>query len=62
MGFQEADTKACKAIGQSRYQIAHEAGDSIVTTVLMGVFGELLGIDYQSKIDEHAEKLRKEVR
>lgn len=37
-------------------QIYHLAGDSIVTTCLMGIFGEMLGIDYQTKIKEYVEK------
>lgn len=43
---------------QSKANIYHQAGDSIVTTVLMGIFGELLGIpDYQAKIEAYADKL-----
>lgn len=38
--------------GQASSSLYHLAGDSIVTTCLMGIFGELLGIDYESKIDE----------
>lgn len=58
MGFEEKDTDACKAAGQSKANIYHQAGDSIVTTVLMGIFGELLGIpDYQAKIEAYADKL-----
>lgn len=61
MGFEKKDADACRAIGQSKSQMYHQAGDSIVTTVLMGIFGEMLGIDYEAKIEEHAEKLRQEV-
>ena len=35
----------------------HLAGDSIVTSCLMAIFGELLQIDYNKKIDELTEKL-----
>lgn len=35
----------------------HLAGDSIVTACLMAIFGELLQIDYNKKIDELTEKL-----
>ena len=37
---------------QSDSSLYHLAGDSIVTTCLMAIFGELLGIDWQSKISE----------
>ena len=58
MGFEEKDAKACKAVGQSKANIYHQAGDSIVTTVLMGIFGELLEVpDYQAKIEAYADKL-----
>lgn len=49
MGVKDEDSKKIK---QSDASIYHLAGDSIVTTCLMGIFGELLGIDYQSKIRE----------
>lgn len=39
----------------SRY---HLAGDSIVTTCLMAIFGELLSVDYQTKINELVEELK----
>ena len=61
MGFEEKDEKACKEAGQSRANLYHQAGDSIVTTVLMGLFGELLGIPYEDKIREYADKLHEEV-
>lgn len=60
MGFEEKDTIACKNAGQSKSNIYHQAGDSIVTTVLCGIFGELFGIDYVSAIEGYAEKLHKE--
>lgn len=41
--------------GSSQY---HLAGDSIVTTCLMAIFGELLSIDYNTKINELTEELR----
>jgi site-specific DNA-cytosine methylase len=61
MGFEEEDEAACKAVGQSKANIYHQAGDSIVTTVLMGIFGELLGMDYKAKIEAYADKLHGEV-
>ena len=61
MGFEASDIEACRSIGQSKSQIYHQAGDSIVTTVLMGIFGELMGVDYETAIEDYAEKLHKEV-
>ena len=61
MGFQQADLKACMEVGQSDTNICHQAGDSIVTTVLMALFGELLDIDYKKAIQEYVEELHGEV-
>ena len=60
MGFEEKDTEACKAAGQSKSNIYHQAGDSIVTTVLCGIFGTLLGLDYEKAIENHSDKLHNE--
>ena len=60
MGFEEKDTLACKEKGLSKANIYHQSGDSICVTVLVGIFGELLGIDYQSKIQDHCDKLHEE--
>lgn len=60
MGFEEKDTEACKAVGQSKANIYHQAGDSIVTTVLVGIFGTLLGLDYEKAIEKHSDKLHNE--
>ena len=61
MGFEEKDTKACEEAGLSRANIYHQSGDSIVVPVLMGIFGELLGIDYEKKIEDYTNSLSKEV-
>lgn len=61
MGFEKKDTEACKAAGQSASNIYHQAGDSIVVTVLMGIFGELIGADYGKAIEGYADGLHKEV-
>lgn len=37
---------------QTSGKLYHLAGDSIVTTVLMGIFGTMLNIDYNKKISE----------
>lgn len=60
MGFEEKDTQACMDNGQSKTNIYHQAGDSIVTTVLVGIFGELLGYDYEKAIDDYADRLHAE--
>lgn len=44
----------------SNSQLYKQAGNSIVTTVLMAIFGKLLGIDYETKIEELVEKLKDE--
>ncbi len=48
------------AQNQSKSSMYHLAGDSIITTCLMSIFGELLGIDYETKINELVEQLVKE--
>ena len=60
MGFEEKDTEACREAGQSASNIYHQAGDSIVTTVLVGIFGELIGVDPRPVIEEYADKLHEE--
>lgn len=54
MGVLDKDSELVKQSDNSKY---HLAGDSIVTSVLMAIFGELLGIDYKSKIHELVEEL-----
>lgn len=54
MGVKDTDSNKVKQTDASKY---HLAGDSIVTTCLMGLFGELLGIDYKAKIKELTEEL-----
>lgn len=61
MGFEQKDTEACRSVGQSKANIYHQAGDSIVTTVLVGIFGELFDMDYESKIEQYCDKLHNEV-
>ena len=61
MGFEKKDTEACKAAGQSKANIYHHAGDSICVTVLVGIFGELLDLDYKKAISDYCDKLHEEV-
>lgn len=55
MGFTDDDYDAMVGIGMTDSSIYHMAGDSIVVTVLMAIFGEMLGIDYRGKIGEYVE-------
>ena len=60
MGFEKQDYEAMRKIGMTDMQIYHCAGDSIVVSVLMGIFGELLQIsDYEEKINGYAERVAK---
>lgn len=52
MGFTPVDYEKCAEI-QSNATIYHQAGDSIVVTVLIAIFGKLLGIDYEKIIKEY---------
>lgn len=52
MGFTQRDYKRCAEI-QSNATIYHQAGDSIVVTVLIAIFGKLLGIDYEEIIKKY---------
>lgn len=58
MGFPDYAYSRFKAVGLSDSTIYHLAGDSIVVQVLMCIFGELLGIDYDYLLDESIEKAR----
>lgn len=60
MGFEEKDYQAMRDIGMSDSQIYHCAGDSIITTCLMALFGQLLPIsenELQQKIEDYVERL-----
>lgn len=61
MGFEKKDYEACRDVGQSKSSIYHQAGDSLVVTVMMGLFGELFGLDYQNKIESYVDDLHNEV-
>lgn len=52
MGFTPIDYERCAEI-QSNATIYHQAGDSIVVTVLIAIFGKLLGIDYEKVIKNY---------
>lgn len=57
MGVKDEDSSNCNK-NQSNASMYHLAGDSIVTSVLMAIFGELLGIDWNIKVDELVNELR----
>lgn len=44
---------------QSKSSCYHLAGDSITTSVLMALFGQMLGLDWRSKVDELVEEIKK---
>ena len=52
MGFTKTDYERCAKI-QSNATIYHQAGDSIVVTILIAIFGKLLGIDYEKVIKNY---------
>lgn len=56
MGVKDEDYNNV-AINQSDASLYHLAGDSIVTSCLMGIFGELLEIDWKTKVDEVIEDI-----
>lgn len=58
-GVRDEDFERVKE-NQSKSSLYHLAGDSITTSVLMALFGEMLGIDWRSKVDDLAEDLSKE--
>jgi DNA (cytosine-5)-methyltransferase 1 len=49
-GFSDADYNKCVETGLSKSTCYGLAGNSITVTVLMGIFGELLGIPYKEQI------------
>lgn len=60
MGVKDEDFEKIK-LNQTESSLYHLAGDSIVTTCLMGLFGQLLGINWQDKfkIEEWFDHLSK---
>lgn len=60
MGFDRSDFERMYDSGLSESALYHSAGDSIVTTVLMGLFGSLLGIDYAKEIEAVADRIAAE--
>ena len=61
MGFEEKDTLACKEKGLSKANIYHQSGDSLITTIMVGIIGELFDLDYTTTIEQYVDKLHNEV-
>lgn len=51
MGVKDEDFDKIRK-NQSRSKMYHLAGDSIVTTCLMAIFGQMLDVDWEEKIRE----------
>lgn len=61
MGFERKDYQAMRDIGMSDSQIYHCCGDSIITTCLMAIFGQMLPIsenELQQKIENYVESIK----
>lgn len=51
MGVKDEDFEKVQK-SQSKSKLYHLAGDSIVTTCLMAIFGQMLDVDWEEKIRE----------
>ena len=61
MGFERKDEQAMREIGMTDSAIYHCAGDSIIVTCLMALFGQMLPIsdkDLQQKIEKYVKTLK----
>lgn len=58
MGVRQKDFETIRQ-NQSKSSCYHLAGDSIVTTVLMAIFGQMFDIDWKAKINETIEEIIK---
>ena len=60
MGFTRADEQAMRDIGMTDSQIYHCAGDSIVVSVLMAIFGQMLfgEKELKTKIENYIEIIK----
>ena len=57
MGFERKDYESLVEYGLSDSAIYHCAGDSIVTTSLIGLFGTMTNKDYEQIIKDYAERI-----
>ena len=60
MGVKQEDFEKIRK-NQSKSSCYHLAGDSIVTTVLMAIFGQMFDINWKEKINETVEEIIKEI-
>lgn len=63
MGFERKDEQAMRSVDMSDMAIYHCAGDSIIATCLMALFGQMLPMSEQElhqKINDYVERLVKE--
>ena len=58
MGVKQEDFEKLRK-NQSKSSCYHLAGDSIVTTVLMAIFGQMFDINWKAKINEMVEEIIK---
>lgn len=61
MGFERKDEQAMREIGMTDSAIYHCAGDSIIVTCLMALFGQMLPIsenELEHKIEKYVETLK----
>ena len=59
MGFSKEDYNAISK-EFSNSAIYHVAGDTIITTCLMSIFGTMLDVDYRTKVENHVESLKED--
>lgn len=59
MGVRDEDFDRV-ARNQSKSSLYHLAGDSIITTCLMAIFGELLDVEWESKIKELLDQIKEQ--
>jgi DNA (cytosine-5)-methyltransferase 1 len=59
MGVKDEDFEKV-AKNQSNSSLYHLAGDSIVTTCLMAIFGQMTDIDYKEKVKKMLKNLKVE--
>ena len=57
MGVKDEDFEKV-AKNQSNSSLYHLAGDSIITTCLMGLFGQMLDVDWEEKVKETLGELK----
>lgn len=61
MGFERKDEQAMRQVGMSDSAIYHCAGDSIIVTCLMAIFGKMLPIseeELQERIENYVESIK----